>query len=59
MSLIRSLYSRSSSKQKAEVSGGRGGGKKGKRRGRGSVAGDGQVCLFMLIISGFKKMSCR
>ena len=36
-----------------------GGGEKGKRRGRESVAGDGQVCHFMLIISGFKKMSCR
>ena len=56
MSLIRSLYSRSSSKQKLKFPGG---GKKGKRRGSGSVAGDGQICHFMLIISGFKKMSCR
>ena len=57
MSLIRSLYSRSSSKQKLKFPGG--GGKKGKRRGSGSVAGDGQICHFMLIISRFKKMSCR
>lgn len=57
MSLIRSLYSRSSSKQKLKFPGG--GGKKGKRRGRESVAGDGQICHFILIVSGFKKMSCR
>ena len=58
MSLIRSLYSRSSSKQKLKFRGG-GGGEKGKRRGRESVAGDGQICHFILIVSGFKKMSCR
>ena len=58
MSLIRSLYSRSSSKQKLKFPGG-GGGKKGKGRGRESVAGDGQICHFILIVSGFKKMSCR
>ena len=57
MSLIRSLYSRSSSKQKLKFRGG--GGEKGKRRGRESVAGDGQICHFILIVSGFKKMSCR